>query len=175
MKSARAVLGPTELLILVGASLFVFAFVVVRLPRPLYPTLHFFQSWMYLAAVGLSLRRNRWGYFVGISCAGMWDYITVFVNPFLRNGLHWLSASLETGKLMRLDQIVAVPASTGNLLVVLGSVWAYSRLPHKARTDLARLPLASALTTAYLPAILAICLPRYLPLFRGILHPHRPW
>jgi hypothetical protein len=105
----------------------------------------------------------------------MWDYITVFVNPILRNRLHWLFALLETGKLMRLDQIVAVPAWIGNLFVVLGSVWAYSRLPHKARADLARLPLAFTLTTAYFAAIIAICQPRYLPLFRGILHPHRPW
>ena len=122
---------------------------------------HFFQSWMYMAAVWLSLRRNRWGYFVGLSCAGLWDYITVFVNPFLRNGLHWFFASLETGKLMLLDQIVAVPAWIGNLLVVLGSVWAYSRLPHKARADLARLPLAFALTTAYFAAVIAICQARF--------------
>jgi hypothetical protein len=94
---------------------------------------------MYLAAVGPSLRRSRWGYFVGLSAAGLWNYITVFVNPFLRNGLHWLYASLATGSLMRLDRIIAVPARFGNLLVVLGSLWAYSRLRDKHRADLARL------------------------------------
>ena len=175
MKSARAVLGLTELLILVGASLFVFSLWMSAYLDPSIQALHFFQSWMYLAAVVLSLRRNRWGYFVGLSCGGLWDYITVFVNPFLRNGLHWLFASLETGKLTRPDQILAVPAWVGNLLVVFGSLWAYSRLPDKERADLARLPLAFALTTAYFAAIIGICQPRYLPLFRGIMHPHRPW
>jgi hypothetical protein len=105
----------------------------------------------------------------------LWNYITVFVNPFLRHGLHWLFVSVETGKPMRLDQIIAVPAWAGNLLVVLGSLWAYSRPPNKHRADLARLPRAFALTTAYFAAIIAICQPRYLPLFRGIMQPHRPW
>ena len=168
-------LGPPELLILVGASLFVFALWLSAYLAPSIGALHFFQSWMYLTAIGLSVRRSRWGYFVGLSCAGLWNYITVFVNPFLRNGLHWLFVSVESGKLLRLDQIIAVPAWAGNLLVVLGSLWAYSRLPDKGRADLARLLLAFALTTTYFAGIIAICQPRYLPLFRGIIHPHRPW
>jgi hypothetical protein len=28
--------------------------------------LHFFQAWMYIAALSLSVARNRWGYFTGI-------------------------------------------------------------------------------------------------------------
>jgi hypothetical protein len=31
--------------------------------------LHFFQAWMYIAAIMLGLRGNRWGYFIGISDA----------------------------------------------------------------------------------------------------------
>jgi hypothetical protein len=79
---------------------------------------------MYLAAVWLSLRRSRWGYFIGISAAGFWNYTTVFVNTFFRNGLHWLFAWISTGEFKRLDQILAVPGWIGNLLIVTGSVWA---------------------------------------------------
>jgi hypothetical protein len=175
VKPARAALSPPELLILVGASLFVSTLWLSAYLDPSIRALHFFSPGCTWAAVALSLRRNRWGYFVSLSCAGMWDYITVFVNPFLRKRTSLALAALETGKLMRLDQVVAVPPWIGNLLVVLGSIWAYSRLPHKPRANLARLPLAFALTTAHLAAIIAICQPRYLPLFRGILHPHRPW
>lgn len=174
VKNARALHAP-ELLILVGAGLFVLALWFSAYLDPTIRLLHFFQSWMYVAAVWLALRRSRWGYFVGLSCGAFWNYTTVFVNPFFRNGLHWLLVSVETGKLLHVDQIVAVPAWTGNLLLILGSLWAYSRLRVKERVDLARLPLAFALTTAYFAAIVAICQPRYLPLFRGILHPHRPW
>jgi hypothetical protein len=175
VKPARAVLCPPELVILAGASLFVFALSLSAYLDPSIRALHFFQSWMYLAAVGLSLCRSRWGYFVGLSAAGLWDYINLFVTTFFRSGLHWLFASLQAGQLMRLDQIIAVPAWAGNLLVILGSLWAYSRLPDKDRADLGRVALAFALTTAYFAAIIAICQPRYLQLFGGIMHPHRPW
>jgi hypothetical protein len=30
------------------------------------------------------------------------------------------------------------------------------------------------LTTGFFAAAIALCQPRYLPLFRGFLHPHRP-
>jgi hypothetical protein len=61
---------------------------------------------------------------------------------------------------MHLDQIAA-PA------------WAWNcslSLDH----SLARLALAFALITTYFAAIIAICQPRYLPLFCGVLHLHLP-
>lgn len=82
---------------------------------------------------------------------------------------------MSTGQLKHVDQIIAVPAWTANFLVVVGSVWAYARLPEKRRSDLARLALAFVLATGFFAAAIAVCQPRYPPLFRGILHPHRPW
>jgi hypothetical protein len=136
--------------------------------------LHFFQAWMYIATIWLSLRRSRWGYFIGISAAGLWDYINVFVNTFFRSGLHWLSVSIGTRELTHGDQIIAVPAWIGNLLIVVGSGWAYTRLRDKPLSDFLRLASAFVLTTGFFAAAIAICQPRYLPLFRAILHPHRP-
>ena len=137
--------------------------------------LHFFQAWMYLAATALALRHSRWGYFIGLSAAGLWDYINLFVTTFLRSGLHWVSAWISTGQLERVDQIVAVPGWIGNLLVVIGSIWAYARLSEKRWSDLGRLAFAFILTTGFFAAAMALCQPRYLPLFRAMLHPHRPW
>ena len=84
-------------------------------------------------------------------------------------------AAISTGQLKHIDQIIAVPAWIANFLVVAGSVWAYTRLTEKRRGDLGRLALAFVLTTGFFAASIAICQPRYLPLFRGIIHPHRPW
>ena len=130
---------------------------------------------MYLATMWLSLRGSRWGYFVGLSAAGLWDYINFFVNTFFRSGLHWLYAWMSTGQLRHIDQIIAVPAWTANFLVVVGSIWAYTRLPEKQWSDLGRMVLAFVLTTGFFAGAIAICQPRYLPLFRAIVHPHRPW
>jgi hypothetical protein len=155
--------------------LFIFVLWLSAYLEPDIRWLHFFQAWMYLATIALLLRGSRWGYFIGASAAIFWDYINLFVTTFLRSGLHWMFASISTGHLERLDQIVAVPGWTGNLLVVVGSVWGYMQLPEKRWSDLGRLVLAFVFTTAFFAGCIAVSQPRYLPLFRGILHPHRPW
>jgi len=164
-----------ELLILAGSCVFIFVLWLSAYFEPDIRWLHFFQAWMYLAATWLSLRHNRWGYFIGLSAAGVWDYINLFVTTFLGSGLHWVSAWISTGQLQHVDQIVAVPAWIGNLLVVIGSIWAYARLPEKRWSDLGRFAFGFVLTTGFFAAVIAICQPRYLPLFRAMLHPHRPW
>ena len=164
-----------EWLILAGSCLFIFVLWLSAYLEPDIRWLHFFQAWMYLAATGLALRHSRWGYFIGLSAAGLWDYINLFVTSFLRSGLHWVSAWISTGQLERVDQVVAVPGWIGNLLVVIGSIWAYARLPEKRWSDLGRLAFAFILTTGFFAAAMALCQPRYLPLFRAMLHPHRPW
>jgi len=174
MKNAGRGMGLPELLILIGCSLFIFVLWLSAYFEADIRWLHFFQAWMYLATIWLSLRRNRWGYFIGISAAGHWDYTSVFVNTFFRSGLHWLFAWMSTGQLKHVDQMIAVPAWTANFLVVAGCVWAYARLREKGPGDLVRMLLAFVLTTGFFAADIAICQPRYLPLFRGILHPHRP-
>ena len=167
-------LGGPELLTTAGACLFIFILALSAYFETDIRWLHFFQAWMYIATIALCLRRNRWGYFIGISAAGFWDYVNLFVTTFFPNGLHWLRASLSTGQLQNVDQIIAVPAWIGNLLVILGCIWAYGRLPNKNPRDCGRFVLAFILTTAFFAADISIFQPRYLPLFRESLHPHSP-
>jgi hypothetical protein len=164
--------GSPELVIVVGASMFIFVLAFSAYFEPSIRWLHFFQAWMYVAAITLSLRRNRWGYFVGISAAGFWNYLNLFVTTFFHNGLHWLAASVAAGQVQHIDQIIAVPAWVGNLLVVAGCIWAYGRLSQKSPRDWMRFLLTFIFVTAYFAAVVAIFQPRYLPLFRESLHPH---
>ena len=174
MRTSVRCRGGPELLILVGACVFIFILALSAYFEPDIRWLHFFQGWMYVATVALSLRGNRWGYFIGISAAGFWDYMNLFVTTFFRNGLHWLGASLAEGQIQHVDQVIAVPAWIANVLVVVGCLWAFARLPEKSPRDLARLVLAFVMTTAFFAADVAIFQPRYLPLFRRSLHPHSP-
>jgi len=167
--------GIPEWLILLGSCLFILVLWLSAYFEADIRWLHFFQAWMYLATIWLLLRRRRWAYFIGISAAGLWDYTNLFVNTFFRSGIQWLVLWIGTGQLKRVDQIIAVPAWIANFLVVVGCVWAYTRLPDKRRDDLVRFAVAFVLTTGFFAAAIAICQPRYLPLFRGLLHPHRPW
>jgi hypothetical protein len=175
MPDSKSRLRAPECLILIGATIFIFVLSLTAAWERDIRWLHFFQAWMYVATIALSLRGNRWGYFIGLSAAGLWDYMTIFANSFFYNGLQELSSWIHTGHLARPDIFIAVPAWFANFLVVVGSLWAYSRLHTKsARLDLARFLIAFVLTTGFFAADMAICQPRYLALFPRLLHPHLP-
>ena len=80
---------------------------------------------MYLATMALALRRNRWGYFIGISAAGLWMYANLVATTFFFNGLEQLSRWVHTGHLVRLDLLIAVPAWFSNLFFVVGCLIGY--------------------------------------------------
>lgn len=175
MRNTTRSIGLPEALILAGSSIFIFILWLSAYFEADIRWLHFFQAWMYLATNGLSWRRNRWGYFIGISAAALWDYLNLFVTSFLRGGLHWFFESIRAGQLQHVDQIIAIPAWLGNFLVIVGCVLAYMRLKEKGTGDFGRLLLAFVLTTGFFIAAVALFQPRYLPLFRRALHPHLPW
>ena len=166
--------GAPEWLIVIGACIFIVVLGVSAYFEADIRWLHFFQAWMYIATIALSLRRNRWGYFIGVSAAGFWAYANLFVTTFFVNGLHELSRWMATGHLARPDQLIAVPAWFSNVLVMIGCVWAYSRLPTKSLGDSGRLLLTFVVTSGFFALDMALFQPRYLGIFPRLLHPHLP-
>ena len=162
--------GAPEWLAVAGAALFIVVLAVSAWWEPGIRWLHLFQSAMYFATIVLLLRRNRWGYFIGASAAGFWDWANVFATSFFYNGLQQVSRWLHTGQ-GRPDLMIAVPAWFSNLLVVVGCVWGYARLARKSRADVARLAAALVLTTGFFAADMAIFQPKYLAIFPRLLHP----
>src|SRR5262249_32658252 len=98
-----------EWLIVGGATIFIFVLALSAVWEPDIRWLHFFQAWMYIATIALSLRHNRWGYFIGVSAAGLWAYTGLFVTSFVMSGIRHLMT------LDRPDQIIAVPAWLSNV------------------------------------------------------------
>jgi hypothetical protein len=173
IQAARQI-GAPEWLVVVGGSLFIVVLFVSAVFEADIRWLHFFQAWMYLAAIALTLRRSAWGLFLGFSVAGLWDYANLFVTSFLTNGVEELLRWIHTGHLARPDQVIAVAGWLGNLLVVIGCVWAYFRWARKSWRDLARLVLTFALSAGFFAGDMALFQPRYLSLFPRMLHPHLP-
>jgi len=136
--------------------------------------LHFFQAWMYLATIGLSIRRNLWGYLIGLSAAGLWAYSNLFVTTFFVNGLQQLALWIQTAHLARPDLLIAVPAWLANLLVVIGCVWGCLQLRRTRITDLGRFVIAFAITTGFFALDMYLFQPRYLGMFPHLLHQHWP-
>ena len=73
MKNPEQQFGAPEWLVLIGASVFILVLGVSAFFEADIRWLHFFQAWMYFLTIGLTLQRNRWGYFLGISAAGPWQ------------------------------------------------------------------------------------------------------
>lgn len=161
--------GLSEWLIVIGCSVFIFILALSAVFDASIRWLHFFQAWMYIATIVLSLRRSKWGYFIGISAAGLWDYANLVATSFFFNGLHELAQWMRTGHLHRVDQFIAVPAWLGNLLVVIGCIWAYGRRDDKSLRDIARFAITFALTTAFFAGAMALFQPRYLRIFPRLI------
>lgn len=174
MQTENTRLAVPEWLLVIGACIFILILGVSAFWEADIRWLHFFQAWMYIAAIVLSLRRSKWGYFIGLSAAGLWDYANIFATTFFFNGLHELSQWIHTGRLNQPDQLIAVPAWFSNLLVILGCLWAYSRLPGKSPGDTLRLLFSFILTTGFFALDMALFQSRYLNLFPRMLHPHLP-
>lgn len=161
-------------LILIGGCFFIMVLGISAFFEADIRWLHFFQAWMYIATIVLSFRGNRWGHFIGMSAAGLWNYANIFATTFFFNGLQQLSRWAHTGQLERPDLLIAVPAWFSNLLVIVGCLWGYSRLQRKNLSDAGRFLLAFALTTGFFALDMALFQPRYLGIFPRMLHPHLP-
>jgi hypothetical protein len=161
-------------LIITGGSAFIFVLALSAYWESDIRWLHFFQAWMYIATILLALRRNSWGYFIGISAAGLWMYANLFATTFFFNGLEQLSRWIQTGRLARADLLIAVPAWFSNLLVVIGCLIGYFLLRARPLRDAARFLLTFAITTGFFALDMAVFQPRYLALFPRMLHPHLP-
>jgi len=99
----------SQWLILIGACFFILMLAISAYWEADIRWLHFFQAWMYLATILLSFRRSRWGYFIGISAAGLWDYTNIFATTFLYNGLEQIANWIRSGHLQRPDLLIAIP------------------------------------------------------------------
>src|ERR1051325_11893266 len=120
VQNANSHFKAPEWVILFGASVFILVLALSAFWEADIRWLHFFQAWMYLATIVLSLRGNRWGYFIGISAAGLWDYANIFATTFFFNGLQQLSQWAHTGHLQRPDVLIALRPRFCSLVFFVG-------------------------------------------------------
>ena len=158
-------MGPTEWLIAIGGGIFILVLGISAVFVPDVRWLHVFQASIYIAAIFLSIRRSRWGYFIGISAAGLWNYATFFTSPLFVDVWH---------RLGRPDVLIQGSGWLGNLLIIIGSVWAYAWRPDRSPADIGRFVVAFILTTAWLAVAVAIFSPGRLGFFPGLLHARWP-
>ena len=157
--------------IIFGAAGFIAILALSAVFDPSIVWLHLFQALMYLGVIGLILRHSRWAYFLGLSIAGLWSYINLFVTRVFANGLSALTHLLATGQVTHGDQLIAVAAMAFHAQMVLGSI--IQLAPPKAPGgDLLRLAAAFVTSTAYFIICIALLEPRYLHILSRVFQPH---
>jgi hypothetical protein len=153
-------------LITIGGSFFILALAASAVFVPELRPLHATQAVTYVAAMVLSVRAPRWGYFIGTSLAAFWNLVAMFGSPLFA----YLIA--EPG---RPDLILQALAWLANLAVIVGSIVGYRRLSIKSPRDAGSFAVAFLATTALLVGATALLAPTYVSHLAGILHPHWPW
>jgi hypothetical protein len=134
--------------------------------------LHALQSLMYLAVIGLIWRGNRWGYFIAVAIAGLWNYINLFVTTFFMSGVHALQTTLATGHVTHPDQLIAVAAVAFHFVMVIASLIRILQTSRQAGPDFMRQAAAFVVFTGYFWLAIVFSQPRYLELFPRLDHPH---
>ena len=80
-RSMRLRFAGPDWLVTIGGTFFIFALAVSAAFLPEIRWLHLVQSLLYVAAITLTIRRSRWGYFIGAATAGLWDMLALFASP----------------------------------------------------------------------------------------------
>jgi hypothetical protein len=173
MTSNRPI-GVPEWLIIVGAGAFLLSLTVVAVFVPDIRWLHVFQGSIYVAAIALSLRHNRYGYFVGISAGTLWNYLLLFASPLISTLLAQLSRWMHGGAAPQPDLVLQGGGWVGNVMLIAGGAWAYLRLSERRRADVGPFVATFVVTTGYLLVWVAVLTPERLSLLRQGLHPHWP-
>ncbi len=154
--------------IVASCLLFIFALAVSAYFEPAIRVLHTFQAFIYLAVIAGALPHQKWAYGAGISIAAFWNYINLFVNTFIRNGVETLGVIISGGHVANPGTIIAIPAALGHFGMIAFCLWAYLRLRDRRLTDIGILLGSGAVAIGYFAVIIAIFGPQYLPLFRKV-------
>jgi len=84
MRNQALAFGVPERLIVADSFVFIFTLALSAYFEADIRWLRFFQSWMYIAAMALLLRHNRWGHFIGISAAVFLELCQSFCDYIFR-------------------------------------------------------------------------------------------
>ena len=151
------------------AAAFVVILAIAAYWDPTIRVLHAFESLPYLAAAVLCVRRQKFGYMLGVASGAFWLWTAGMLTTFVRNGFERVTMLVRTGHVDRPDILIAAPAAcvTGGL--VLFSLWGYSRLRPKSRWDLGLFIATFVLVAGFFVAIFDAFAPQYLGMFKHLL------
>src|SRR5437879_10707361 len=117
--------------IVASCLLFIFALAVSAYFEPPIRVLHTLQALIYVAVIGGALWHQKWAYGIGIGIAAFWNYVNLFVNTFIRNGVEKLGIVISGGHVTNPGTIIGIPAPLGHCGMIGFCFWACLRLRNR--------------------------------------------
>jgi hypothetical protein len=156
-------------LIVVSSALFVAVLALAAYWDPTIRVLHTFEAAPYVLAAVLAVRRSKLGYALGIASGAFWLWLAGWLVTFVRNGFDMLAVLLRTGRMVRPDILIAVPAAAGAAGLVVFSLVGYFRLRDKSWRDVGMFGAAFVVVAVFFVAIFTAFAPRFLTPLRHLI------
>src|SRR5947208_11371527 len=142
-------------LIVASSSLFVAMLALAAYWDPTIRVLHTFEAVPYVLAAVLAVRRSKVGYALGVASGAFWLWLAGWLVTFVRNGFDMLAVLLRTGRMVRPDILIAVPAAAAATGLIVFSFVGYFRLRDKSWRDVGAFGVAFAVVSLFFVAIFA--------------------
>src|SRR5262249_55421467 len=121
-----------------------------------------------VAVIALTRRGSAWGFGAGCLVSALWNYINLAVTNFISSGLHELAILVQTGRLARPDQLVAVIAAGGPFVLFAAGLWGFLPMRPGARRWL-EFAGGGIAAIAYFVAIIVTTGPQYIGLLKRVV------
>ena len=157
-----------EWLIIGSCAVFIFILVLSAVYDPSIRVLHAFQALIYVAIVILALRRNAWGYGAGCIIAVFWNWTNIVYTTFIANGLRELAHALQTGRVGRPDQLIAVVAAAAHFVLIGSCLVGYFRIKPRGSLGPLKFFAGGLIAVGYFVGIIIVFGPQYIPLLRRV-------
>ena len=164
----RSRISYLEWLIIGSCALFVFILALSAVYDRSIRVLHFFQAIIYVAIVVLALRRSAWGYGAGCLIAAFWNWTNIVHTTFIANGLHELAHVLQTARVGRPDQLIAVVAAAAHFVLIASCLIGYFRIKTRGAWEPLKFFVGGLIAVGYLAGIILAFGPQYIPLLRRV-------
>jgi hypothetical protein len=116
-----------DILIPIGAGLFIIALIGSATIIPQLRILHFLQALIYIAVIILAGRRSVWGYGAGVSVAVVWNSLSLFVTHLFQSGAGAFWWFLRTAQVERPDALILFLDGIGHCFLMIGCLTAFVR------------------------------------------------
>jgi len=116
-----------QVLIYIGAALFMVALLVSAVIVPELRLLHSLQALIYLAVIVLARRNSAWGFGAGFFIGVVWNSFSLFVTHLMQVGAVAFWSSLRTGDVKQIVPMMVALGGLGHFVLIIASAFAILR------------------------------------------------